>query len=200
MRNMMVFIVCMIFMAFGAIKTRFPSNSMLALVDTITLDSTEVKYSKAFWFSDGGKASLLLECEDTSAVGNANDSASARVEITQGFNLRDSVFVMLGSHATDSILWDSLDILDMDTNAVYVRQHSPYTVFGDTIGWYYLDNIDSMVTDTARYGAFDYAYVTADFSPAVFVKLTGNKRNKVGGSGSIWILRWFQEIGQAIKQ
>lgn len=204
---------------------RRPDNVKVAATDTLYIGADSTYYTEAFYPSDGVDYCLLVEANDTSATGYSSDSACVDITLLAGFNIPvsaqskkgDSVMVLLGSHAhpdsneeagdawpfgTDFVVADSLHIASMDSAAIFVRTKFPITdVNGDTVNWYYSDQVDSVADRTDNdFGAYEYYYFNdkwMDFTPAVVLEVDGNLSNKVG-SPSRWIFRWYQIKG--VKQ
>jgi hypothetical protein len=210
MKNFALFLLALLLYntAQGAAKTSPPYNSKIAFIDTIRVDSTNVYYSDIFWQDNGAEKMLLIEADDDSSAGFADDSAAVKIELLQVARFlpnSDRYVVMLPSHAhPDStypslnfVLYDSLDIADMDTAAVWSRTAVPTkNLLGDTTGYTYNDVIGSAATG---YGAFAYAGYTPDYSPGLVLKVTGLTSNKITGVGSRWIFRWIQVDGTKMK-
>jgi hypothetical protein len=184
-------------------------NSDWVFVDSMRIDGTETKTTKAFGIDKGAQLSLLIEARDDSSSGFADDSASVQVKLYQVWPVSvgsREYFVRLNSKAhpdstypgADWILFDSLDILDMDTASYY---HRDVTI--DSTGNRGKVRVwgDSLVTadSVGVVGAVEYIDFAPDFSPALMLQLTGNLRNAKRGVGSMWIVRVTQLGGTPVK-
>lgn len=179
-----------------------PLNSLVVWEDSARIDSTETKNFTAIWSDNGAQKTLLVESRDDSAVGFSSDSASYRIKLFQLFPVArggiNSYFVKLNSKAdpdstypgTSYQLWDSLDIKSMDTSAAWTR-NTVWEKNGSGANqrrtWG-----DSLTAAGTGFGAFAYSTLIPDYSPAIQLQVTGLKRNKNTGVGSMIKLRIYQ--------
>jgi len=187
-------------------RTPLINNSRIAREDVVYVDSLDVVYSPIFWQADGGVKSLLLQANDTTSAGFAGDSCVVSVELFQVFDYGAGHVVLLKSRAhpdsvtfpygSDFVLFDSLNILAMDTTSYWTKVSIPnININGDTAGVYYNDSLNAVAT--APY-AFTYLPIVPDYSPGLVLKFTGLAGNVISGNGSKWIVKWFQENGQPV--
>jgi hypothetical protein len=185
-----------------------PLNSINQWRDTIWVDSTSVVWSDIFWQDNGGEKCLLVTLDDTSQAGVADDSASIKLELYQVFAdnaqyRRDfkNAWVLPSRAFPDSTSWpysssfalfDSLDILDMDSTAMWVRTATPvikrYGNRIDTLGYYYDTQLDSAVTDGSK--AYAYVPIVPDASPGLAFKITGLARGAKATSVQCVLTMW----------
>ena len=167
----------------------FPSKTYRQY-DTIWIKGTEVKYSKIFAQDIVGEKSIIVSFNDTSAAGIPDDSAAMKVELMQAFN-RDAdgsgkAFWLFNSHAnpdstsgigsSNFALWDSLDVLDMDSTANRIlKRQAVKSPSGDTVRWTYNNRLDSVASPKIPAA---YRSVAPDYSNGFVLKLTGHNRNK----------------------
>lgn len=193
-----------------------PINSQLIWEDSTRIDSTETKIMKAVWQDGYAQKAILIEARDDSTAGLISDSACVRISVLQLFpfngltgNTIGQFFVALNSRANpDSTtkmgssvfnLFDSLNILSMDTAAVYKRGQTTGATFGGT-GWMPNDTLKTLQTVAKGYGAFAYTALPFDFSPAIAFKLKGCASNHKGGVGSMWKIRVYGLKGNKVNQ
>lgn len=194
-----------------------PYNSHVIFEDSVWIDSTEVKTMEVFWQDNYAQKAVLVEARDDSSDGFASDSYSVKIEVYQDFPLTNDIsgkynrfpyFVHLPSRAhpdsstypygTDFILFDSLDILDMDTLAVYVRDSIPVTnSYGDTVDWAFGDSLKT--AQESGFGAFAYQCVSFDYTPGLSFKITGLTRNRIAGVGTLTRIRMYGLDGAVTK-
>jgi hypothetical protein len=180
-----------------------PYNTNL-MVDTVWVKSTGSVFSQVFWQDAGANKAVSITMDDTSAAARANDSAAISVELKQVFatqtgSKRKYAYVMPSLAHPDSttwpggsggyFLWDSLDVLDMDTLAVYHRERVPEVKLSDTVGWYYNRDIDSLVPAAERM-PLSYRAFSADPSPGIAFKVTGKDSNKKSSFVRVIINYW----------
>jgi len=205
--------------AMGAAGRRYsytPYNSRYVFEDSVFIDSTVTVTMPIFWQDNGEQKFILLEARDDSSTGFASDSFSVKIEARQVFPLNNRIgdynsfpyAVDLASKAhpdstgypysSDFILFDSLDILDMDTACVYARNLIPATnSAGDTVDWVHGDTL--LTLQTSGFGAFEYVAVPFDYSPGLTLKITGLLRNLKRGTGSFLRVRIGQLMGTNVK-
>ena len=165
-------------------------NSNIIFDDSTYVLGTATVAMKVCWQDNWANKAILIEARDTSATGFATDSAAVRVTAYQVFPFTSSpgkeVFAALNSRANpDSTtkygssvfnLFDSLDILSMDTACVYLRNRSTLTMTGGAPGTSAGDSLKTL--QTTGYGAFAYIALPFDFSPAFVLKLSGRASNR----------------------
>lgn len=186
------------------------NNTRLVYNDTIRVDSLSAVWTQAFAIDQGVNLILELEADDDSTAGFADDSACVSVELYQAIpETRDNIgyWKLYKSKndpdstypGTDFFLFDSLDITDMDTAAVFFRDTTSFTqrsgggkimVYGDSV----------VTADTlSKFTALEYLAFTPDLTPALALKFTGLSPNKTEGVGSLWIIRVYQMYGDPVK-
>jgi hypothetical protein len=194
-RALLAVLVCAAWV--GAAGLVQPFNSSV-WIDTLRIDSTETEYTDIYWWDNGGNLSLVVEAQDTSAVGFGDDSACVHIELYHvwplGLSRKD--VVSLRATDADSVIADSIDIVNMDSVAVCVHTAIADTNWqGDTTGWHFnTATVDSVSTTVRSAGALAYYDVTPTYSPGLRLKVTGKADNNKGGVGSRWIFRWFQTV------
>jgi len=186
-----------------------PAYNTRHFYDTLYVASTADTFSQVFWQDAGMEKTLLIEMNDTSVAGFDSDSCAFKLELYQAWQTQpESTIILLPSRAnpdstgwpysSDFVLFDSLDIADMDTVSTYRRVAIPSTdLSGDTTGYYYKTGIDTLISVSAQIAAFAYVPIAPDASAGVAVKITGKASNKKG-AGSRIILKWFQVKGQPV--
>lgn len=203
-RWLMVVLVCAV--AAMARYTAKPTSTLL-WVDTLVIDSTETEWTDIYWQDNGAEKTLVIEAQNDSATGFADDSACVLVQLYQVFHGPSNNVIRLPSRAhPDSStypfgsafnVFDSLDIGDMDTTALIARTGVPeLSSRGDTVGYYTNDSFGSAATAT---GAWAYISFAPDFSPGITLKVTGKASNGKRGVGSRWVFRWYQSLGAAVN-
>jgi hypothetical protein len=208
MRNLLLILLVLSSMSFARRRTPKIDNSRIAREDVVYIDGTETVYSPIFWQATGGVKSLLLQASDDSTAGFASDSACASVELMQVFDNGTGNVIVLPSRAhpdstgwpygADFMLYDSLDIADMDTASYWSRVALPsQNANDDTVGTYYNDSLNAVGTAP---GAFSYIPIVPDYSPGLVLKFTGKANNSTDGDGSRWIVRWYQENGAPVTE
>jgi hypothetical protein len=183
-----------------------PQNSALIFEDSVRVVGTGVYRLPVFWVDRGLDMSVLVEGMDTSQAGFANDSAVLdTVRVFQVFPVSSvgpfGSFVRVRSRAhpdsttgnggSDWVLVTGLNAkTTMDTASVY-RRNRLSGVMGAGISKF--ASGDSLVSQNQTgYGAFWYAKIQPNFSPALSFELTGGAANRKGAGGSKWRIRVYQ--------
>jgi hypothetical protein len=200
MRNILsvVFVVlaCFAVAAQPSVSKGDPTNALTTWEDSCRIDSTEGKWLTVPWIDNFTNKALLIEARDDSAAGFAEDSASVSIKLYQAFSItRDNkkFWAVLPSHAhPDSgylsngwSLYDSLNILDMDTANIYARNADTIKSFsGNVKGLSWGDSI--LTLQESGFGAFRYVSLSPDFSHGLALYIKGNIANARKGVGSMW--------------
>lgn len=205
----LMLMVCVTFAQRRSDRDQIPSNITMVMRDTLRVDGTEALWSKLFWQAKGAEKTLQVIFDDTTSAGVASDSAAVKIEMFQVWNTPNDnrkVTILASRANPDSTSWpyssnfvmvDSLDILSMDSAAVWDRLQIPIrSANGDTTGYTWGDDLDSVYT--GGYVGSAYYPVVPDASPGIIFKVTGKASNKVG-SYSRLILKLFQITGAPTK-
>jgi len=194
-----------------------PYNTQIFFEDSLRIDSTETKFSEAFWQDNGLWKCFLIEARDDTnylAGGWSVCTSAVSIELYQGFPVTNEYGVNARTYATgyskyiaalpskahpDStamhplsfVMFDSLVISSMDTAAVYSRNAVIDTnLTGQTMGYHYGDSLKTL--QSTGFGAFVYTCLPPDASPAGVFKFTGTSKNEKRGAGSFWRIRGYQ--------
>jgi len=171
------------------------SNSSYAPVDSFAIDSADVVYSRAFALDNGTYKTLMVEMRDDSSAGFASDRGAVSIEFMQLLPVdrnNNKYFSVLRSKADTTngsypaggayMLFDSLDIVDMDTASMRYRDVVIDSAWNKPRGKMYGDSI-LVVDTTGNFGAVDYISFTPDFTPTGCFRVTGLKGSLAAGDG-----------------
>lgn len=193
MRNKFLFLILFsIFVVLGNDML----NSNYIYTDSIWVDATDTVFSSAFPIDEGAHLTMILEARDDSAAAIGGDSACVRVELWQSYPIfkggRGYLVTFPSKAQPDStypspdwVMYDSLDIADMDTAAAYMRDlkgadHRKTKIWGDSL----------VISDTlGNFGAMEYFAFSPDATPSAVLRFIGRATNKRIGPGSRWIVR-----------
>jgi hypothetical protein len=202
MKSLLLFMLCAVYCVGEVVSIGGNSpNSFMFWNDSCRIDSTETKYLRVLANDAYANKTLLIEARDDSSAGFASDSACVKIEIVQVWPInRGNIeyFVELNSRAhpdssypggSDYVLFDSLDILSMDTVCVYKRNRVTITNPSGNSS-YAGDSLKTL--QTSGFGAFVYTCLPPDASPAGVFKFTGTSKNEKRGAGSFWRIRGYQ--------
>ena len=193
-----------------------PFNTRYVFEDSCNIDSTDTVWMPMFWQDNGKEKFFLFEARDDSSDGFDSDSFSVKIDAYSVFNLNNRIgdynsfpyMVRLPSqghpdstsfpYSSEYILYDSLDILDMDTACVYARNLIPVlNSTGDTVDWSYGDSLSTL--QTSGFGAFSYLQADFDYTPGLMLRIVGLTRNLKSGVGSFLRVRVGEMQGAPSK-
>lgn len=192
--------------SFGYRRSVNMRNTDIIFEDSTRVDSTETVAMMAFGIDHGADFTVLIEARDDSSAGFSADSASVSMKVYQVWPVAvedEFYFVRLESRAhpdsTTSLLsggpsftlFDSLDILEMDTASGYFRDYVGNTAGNRDEARHYGDSLVTLDT-LSNFGAMAYTTFVPDVSPALQFEFTGTSGNKVEGVGSMWKVRVYQ--------
>lgn len=192
--------------AFAAVSGNNPANTSV-WEDSLRIVGTGSDTTCVIWVDKLAEKVLLIEGNDSTSAGFASDSASVDVRVMQVWPITakgtNNYFVVLNSHANpDSTsgngssswkIFTALSVPTMDTANVFVRNRvsvDQRSIPGDSI---------LAKSTLSNFGAFAYARISPDASPAIAFILTGTAGNKKAAAGSKWRLRLSGVTGSPVR-